>query len=201
MEHGYHSVWQTSKHWAVLWTDLVIEQTMMKSVKSIGGLTRGSGMIQSVRDLWVSTLHSCGEVEQSMREITATARLSIEQHVELGSSHCNRDFDDRTKVYSWFQQFNPFNIKDVSLRSLSSGLAAKPGHQVNCDDAESVGRKIQKQIDVAVTEVKVPRSQKVRNMLQLTKAIKISTQDVYIDPAVLFIRLLVLMERSEGSAS
>ena len=46
-------------------------------------------MIQFVRDLWVSTLHSCGEVEQSMREITATARLSIEQHAELGSSHCN----------------------------------------------------------------------------------------------------------------
>ena len=42
MEHGYHSVWQTSKRWAVLWTDLVIEQTMMKSVKSIGGLTRGN---------------------------------------------------------------------------------------------------------------------------------------------------------------
>ena len=97
---------------------------------------------------------------------------------------------------SWFQQFDPFNIKDVSLRSLSSGLAAKPSHQVNCNDAESLGRKIQEQIDVAVTEVKVPRSQKVRNMLQLTKAVKISTQDVYIDPAVLFIRLLVLLERS-----
>ena len=102
---------------------------------------------------------------------------------------------------SWFQQFDPFNIKDVSLRSLSSGLAAKPSHQVNCNDAESLGRKIQEQIDVAVTEVKVPRSQKVRSMLQLTKAIKISTQDVYIDPAVLFIRLLVLVERSQGSAS
>ena len=55
----------------------------------------------------------------------------------------------------------------------------KPGDQVNCDDAESVGRKIQEQIDnVAVTKAKVPRSKKVRNLLQLTKAIKISTHDV-----------------------
>ena len=60
-EHGYHSVRQTSKYWASLWTDLVTEQTMMRSVKSIGGLTRGHGMIQSVRDIWVPNLHSWGK--------------------------------------------------------------------------------------------------------------------------------------------
>ena len=201
-EIGYHSVWRTSKHWAGLWRDLVIEQIMMRSVKSIGGLTRGRGMIQSVRDLWVSTLHSYGVVEQSMREITGTPRLSSEQHVEFGSTRCNRDFDNLTKVYLRFQQFNLFNIKDERLRFLSSELAVKPGDQVNCDDAESVGRKIQEQIDnVAVTKAKVPRSKKVRNLLQLTKAIKISTHDVYIDPAILFIRLLVLVERSDDPVS
>ena len=101
MEHAYHSVWRTSKSWAGLWTDLVIEQTMMRSVKSMGGLTRGHGMIQSLRDLRVSsTLHSCCEVRPSMRETTGTACLSSEQDVELGSSCCSRDFDDLTKVYS-----------------------------------------------------------------------------------------------------
>ena len=202
MEHGYHSVWRTSKLWAGLWTDLVIEQTMMRSVKSIGGLTRGRGMIQSVRDLWVSTLHSCGEVGQSMHEITGTARLSSEQHVELSSSRCNKNFDDLTKIYSWFQQFDSFNIKDKRLRSLSSGLAASPGDQVNCDDAEFVGCKIQEQIDnVAVTEARVPRSQKVGNLLQLIKAVKTGTQDVHIDPAILFNRLLVLVESFEDPVS
>ena len=135
-----------------------------------------------------------------MREITGRARLSSEQHVELGLSCCSRDFDDLTKVYSRFQQFDLFNIKDEMQRFLSSGLAVKPGDHVNCDDAESVERKIQEQIDnVAVTKAKVPRSQKVRNLLQLTKAIKISIHDVYIDPATLFIRLLVLVERSNDS--
>ena len=45
--------------------------------------------------------------EQSMHEITGTSRLSS---VEFGSSHCNRDLDDMTKVYSWFQQFNPYPV-------------------------------------------------------------------------------------------
>ena len=48
--------------------------------------------------------------EQSIHEMTETARLSSEQHVELGSSRCNRDLDDLTKVYSWFQQFNPYPV-------------------------------------------------------------------------------------------
>ena len=202
-EHGYHSVWRTSKSWAGLWTDLVIEQTMMRSVKSMGGLTRGHGMIQSVRDLWVSsTLHSCCEVRPSMRETTGTACLISEQDVELGSSCCNRDFDDLLKVYSWFQQFDPFNIKYERVRFLSSRLASKTVDQVNCDDAESVERKIQEQIDnAAVTELKVSGSQKVRNFLQLTKAVKISRQVVYIEPAILFIRLFVLVERSEDPVS
>ena len=61
------------------------------------------------------------------------------------------------------------------MRFLSSRLASKTVDQVNCDDAESVERKIQEQIDnAAVTELKVSRSQKVRNFLQLTKAVKIS---------------------------
>ena len=48
--------------------------------------------------------------EQSMHEITGTAGLSSEQHVKLRSSCCNRDLDDLAKVYSWFQQFNPYPV-------------------------------------------------------------------------------------------
>ena len=38
---GYHVVRRTDRFWAGLSLDLVIEQMMMRSVKSTGGLTRG----------------------------------------------------------------------------------------------------------------------------------------------------------------
>ena len=57
----------------------------MRSVKSIGSLTRERQVIQSVRDLWVSTLYNCGEVEQLMCKIAGTEHLSSEEHVKLGS--------------------------------------------------------------------------------------------------------------------
>ena len=43
---------------------------MMQSVKSIGELTTGHGMNEFVRDLWVSTVHCCGEVQQAMCDVT-----------------------------------------------------------------------------------------------------------------------------------
>ena len=83
-----------------------IEQTMMRSMKSLGGLTRGRGMSESVRNLWVSTLHSCGSVDQAMRQITNTARQSSEQHVELGVSRRNKDYRDFMMYFRWLEQFD-----------------------------------------------------------------------------------------------
>ena len=38
---GYHCIRCTDRYWAGLWPDLVIEQCMMRAIKSSGGLTRG----------------------------------------------------------------------------------------------------------------------------------------------------------------
>ena len=89
---GYHCVRRTDKYWSGLWTDLTIEQTMMRSIKNRGGLTRGRGMSASVKHLWVSTLHQCAAVHQSMVSVTKTIHQTSEQHVELGVSRKKRDF-------------------------------------------------------------------------------------------------------------
>ena len=38
----------TEKNWAGLWTDLTIEQFLMRAIKSSGGLTRGRGISEKV---------------------------------------------------------------------------------------------------------------------------------------------------------
>ena len=50
-ENGKHAVRRSQRYWAGLWSDLVIEQTLIKSVKSTGGLTRGRGMQEGTRHL------------------------------------------------------------------------------------------------------------------------------------------------------
>lgn len=62
--NGFHAVRRTDHHWSGLWSDLVIEQTMMRSIKTRSGLTRG--MEDSVRNLWVLSMHSTSAVHNAM---------------------------------------------------------------------------------------------------------------------------------------
>ncbi len=48
--------------------------------------------------------------------------MTSEQHVELGTSRSTRDYEDLTKIQDWFDQHEPFNLNDLNLHSLSSGL-------------------------------------------------------------------------------
>ena len=125
-ENGFHAVRRSEKFWAGLWSDLIIEQTMMQSVKSRGGLTSGRGMTESVRLYWVSTMHHFASVHQAMSAVTKTLIQTSEQHVEIGNSRMRRDADDSQKVCNWFSQFNPFDTSDQRLCSFSSGLVAMP---------------------------------------------------------------------------
>ena len=65
-----HSMRRTDQIWEGLWSDLVIEQFMMRSIKNRGGLTRGRGMAESTRGLWVGTMHKCGGVHHTMESVT-----------------------------------------------------------------------------------------------------------------------------------
>ena len=55
-ENGYHSVRRSDRYWAGLWLDLIIEQAMMRSIKSRGGLTRGRSFTKSTRHQFTNVL-------------------------------------------------------------------------------------------------------------------------------------------------
>ena len=46
-EKGFFSIRRTNKFWSGLWTDLTIEQVLMRSMKTSGGLTRGRDLSDS----------------------------------------------------------------------------------------------------------------------------------------------------------
>ena len=50
-ENDYHTIRRTNKFWADLWSDVIIEQVMMRSLKNRGGITRRHGVIESVEVL------------------------------------------------------------------------------------------------------------------------------------------------------
>ena len=121
---GYHVVRRSDRFWSGLWSDLVIEQTLMRSLKTRGGLTRGRGMSESVRHLWVLSLNASASIDQAMTDVSAVNMKSSEQHVEMGMSRRSRDYLDCQKILEWLQIRNPFQYEDQNLHSFSLGLVS-----------------------------------------------------------------------------
>ncbi len=91
-EKGFHTVRRISRYWAGLWTDLIIEQVMMRSIKSRGGLTRGRGVTETVRLQWIYSMHKCAGVHDAMTATTKLKHKTSEQHIELGTSRGKHDY-------------------------------------------------------------------------------------------------------------
>ena len=60
-----------------LWTDIVIEQVQIKSLKSGGGgLTRGRGMIESVRQQWLYSTQACAAIHDAMTSLAGKHHIT-----------------------------------------------------------------------------------------------------------------------------
>ena len=79
---GYHVVGRSDHYWAGLSTDLVIEQVIM-SLKTQGGLTRGKGMTDIQRLLWVLSMPACTALYQTMQVFTSVCYTTSDQHKDL----------------------------------------------------------------------------------------------------------------------
>ena len=85
-------------------TDLVIEQVLMRSIKSTGGLTRGRGLGSTQRTLWLLSMPACSEVHEAMQNLTATQYHSNKEHVEASNSRKVRDSKDITEIEDFLSE-------------------------------------------------------------------------------------------------
>lgn len=69
-ESGMHVARRSNRYWAGLSTDLMIEQVLMKGAKTSGGLTRGKGLTETQRLVWLMSMPACAEVNDAMQTLT-----------------------------------------------------------------------------------------------------------------------------------
>lgn len=95
---GLHVVRRSDRFWAGLSTDLVIEQILKRSIKSTGGLTRGRGMKELQRLVWVKSMPFRSEVNQAMQDFTGVTYNTSELHIDVSGARQKRDCKDTEKL-------------------------------------------------------------------------------------------------------
>ena len=77
---GFHAA---RRHWSGLRSDFVIEQTLMRSTKTHGVLTRGRGVSESVRHMWTFSLNQTSSVNRAVMDLTNLVVKTNNQYVDV----------------------------------------------------------------------------------------------------------------------
>ena len=168
-EQGFFTVRRSNKLWAGIWTDMTIEQVLMRAMKTNGGLTRGRGLTESVISRWISTMPACSALAERFEQFNMIRTVSSEQHVELRASRKSRDMKDVDKFYAWISEKIPFSERE-NLVSLASGCVGDS--TTNCIAAVACGQlAMSKMIGKNFGDVKLKRTDKVRSLASLNSGI------------------------------
>jgi hypothetical protein len=90
---GLFVIRQTNSYWAGIFSDLCIEQVLMGSIKSVGGLTRG--FEELTRLVRLSSMPDCGEVHNAMQDVTnLCSQGDNEVHKDPMKARITRDSKD-----------------------------------------------------------------------------------------------------------
>ena len=140
---GFNVVRRTDKFYAGIGTDLMIEQELMRSVKTTGGLTHGRGMTELQRTKWVLSTTTTAAVKQAMEEFAGVRYESSEQHVdqhkECSKTRYLRDYQDAMKMLQYLEFRNPFegHADIVCIDTGEEGDAS-----VNVHLSKDIGQKV-----------------------------------------------------------
>jgi len=191
---GMHVVRRSDRYCAGLSTDLMIEQVLMRNLKTSGGLTRGRGMTEQQRVTWLLSMPASAEINRTMQEFTGVNYNSGEQNKDMTDARKERDKTDTSKILSALADHSPFS-SDPHLRNIMNGVHGDSS--VNVDDAKTVGEKV---LSSMTCESPLEYTFKKANhavTLATKSAIKIDNEHVQVYPQLLFQRLILASHQCE----
>ncbi|KAL7286445.1 hypothetical protein TKK_0019393 [Trichogramma kaykai] len=183
---GFFTVRRNNKFRSGTWTDMCIEQNLMKHIKTSGGLIHGRGLESSVIAKFISSCIVLVEVTDAMESFTNVSYVSSEQHVDASATRVTRDLSDLSKLMLFFEKHNPFPVTS-NILSISTGLVGN--EKINCYKAKEIGNLAMKKIlKETFGGVKIPRSNKVTSLKSASSSVKVDDETIAIDPTLIFQR-------------
>ena len=178
---------RSDRFWGALPTDLVIEQVLMRALKSKSGLTHGRGMDETQRTRWLLTMPDYARISTEMDKLGSCAPL---RGNDIRPSAMIRDHTDTTTVFKYLECHDPFGENEY-VYDISTGIASADS---NVHIAKDIGESI---IASMAGEKMIDYIFKKKNQVKLMGPKIICDRDVLaVDPQLLFQRLLILVSNS-----
>lgn len=166
---------------------MTIEQTLMRSMKSCGGLIKGVESIQGAG----TVDHRNGLYAEHLQESGA---FWIE-HVDMRPSQIIRDNADVDKLKSWFILHPPLLVTD-KLSSISSGVVESD--YSNCHMTQEVGTEgMVKIVGNTFGKVTFKRKDTVVTLASVNSSVKVANRRVDNDPLTIFQRACITKQSNE----
>ncbi|KMQ90383.1 hypothetical protein RF55_9871 [Lasius niger] len=190
-KESFFTIRRSDKHWCGVWSDMTIEQTLMRNMNSIGGITHGRrGFADNVLKKWIFGLSAAYHVCESIEKFCRIEIKSSNQHVELRDTRVKKDEDDCKKFILWFKLHFPF-ITSKNLISLSSGLIADDN--IDCYKAKEIGKKsLEECIKDGGTfgSLKLKRQNMAKSISSSINSVKIQDNVIQVDTMHLLQRII-----------
>ena len=199
--NGFFTIRRSAKFWGGIWTDLTIEQTLMRKLKARGGLTQGRGTGPGAVAKFLHTATATFPVMEAVESFCDVRSETSEQHKELRDSRIKRDRLDLEKMLAWFSMHSPFQERrEDALISLSTGAIADDS--VDCDKAEELGAAaMQRAVGTAYGNFHIKKSDRVKSLASMSLTIKTNKGNtLQINPNQLFHRLICALEKKQSLA-
>ena len=188
-----HTVKYSTDEWTGVWSDMSIEQTLMRYCKSQGGLSGGRLRSESAQKVWLLTLSVFSAIHQTLEERQHPGAKDHD-HADLGNSRMKDDYEKVVKLVEWFKTTDLLQTDAQKLVSFETGEVCTDG-RVNCHMASDIGKEMQVALDGGTFVSKVSRKSKCDNFTVLRKKLKVNQKAVHLAPYELFHRLTVAAER------
>ncbi|KYN50525.1 hypothetical protein ALC57_00165 [Trachymyrmex cornetzi] len=178
---------QLNKYWSGIWSDMTIEQVLMKSMKSAGGLTHGRGISDSVLCKWILSSIILTEISNEMENFCNVCYSTSEQHVDAGVSRIKRDASDLDKLVSFFSTYDPFPASNT-ISSIYSGVVGN--ESINCHQAAEVGTQLlHNTIGKSFASLKSVKKNRVQTLRSVHTYVKVHDEKIEINPLLIFQRI------------
>lgn len=191
-EEGHFTVRRTDKAWAGIWTDMTIEQMLMRTIHTgAQGLSHGRGMTSSVMTRFLKGMPYAIEIMNQLEDYVNIKWESSDQHVDLTPARQKRDTSDKDIFKAWLRAHNPF-IRSPKLQSLSTGLVGDAN--TDCHKAISKGlASMASMIGFNAENYKYSKSNTVQTLVSTGPTVDLDGETKTVNTALLFQRIAAVM--------